>query len=333
MDCKFLRTIVALTVVVGAFAGAMAPAQDVAQLVANRDKKLASPFLRYASWKLDYDEARAEAKSSGRLILGYFTRSYAPCGPCMQLEQGVLSKPEFLEISKGVVLFCHISTHITTDSHRFLFAQKGGNAFPTLMVLDGDGNVLARQCGERSLQAVCGLLAEARAFADLIQHPERSDFESRRRCLAKRIEFGHLDPEQARDEVKKLGNLPSERRAWFDSMIISRQCAVAMLAIRTAPDEAGRIEAAKELVAMKKAGHIPADANALSFWDWVMSYALHTQDSKLYEEGLSAMTMLLPDDPETRGRIQEKRQALDRMKRDASLGGAALVQPRDPSRP
>ena len=83
----------------------------------------------------------------------------------MQLEQTVFSKPEFVEFSKSVVLFCHISTRIPSDPNAFLFAEKGGNAFPTLMVLDEDGNVLARQCGERSMRAVREVVGEGQAFA------------------------------------------------------------------------------------------------------------------------------------------------------------------------
>lgn len=43
-----------------------------------RDKKLASEFLKKASWITDYDKALAEAKKSGKPIFGYFSRSYAP---------------------------------------------------------------------------------------------------------------------------------------------------------------------------------------------------------------------------------------------------------------
>lgn len=47
-------------------------------LVAKRDKKLESPFLKAASWITDYDVARATAKESGKPIFAYFTRSYSP---------------------------------------------------------------------------------------------------------------------------------------------------------------------------------------------------------------------------------------------------------------
>lgn len=47
------------------------------ELVAERDKKLAKEFLKKGSWVTDYDQARAEAKKSGKLLFTYFSRSYA----------------------------------------------------------------------------------------------------------------------------------------------------------------------------------------------------------------------------------------------------------------
>lgn len=43
-----------------------------------RDKKLASEFLKKASWITDYEKALAESKKSGKPIFGYFSRSYSP---------------------------------------------------------------------------------------------------------------------------------------------------------------------------------------------------------------------------------------------------------------
>jgi hypothetical protein len=51
------------------------PSQE--QLVQNKQKKLAEAFLTKAAWITDYDQARAEARKSGKLIFTYFTRSYA----------------------------------------------------------------------------------------------------------------------------------------------------------------------------------------------------------------------------------------------------------------
>lgn len=51
------------------------PTQE--QLVQKRTEKLAKPVFEHAAWLTDYDQARAQAKKDGKLLLTYFTRSYA----------------------------------------------------------------------------------------------------------------------------------------------------------------------------------------------------------------------------------------------------------------
>ena len=49
-----------------------------AELKEWRSKKLAQPVFKNAAWRTDFDAAKAEAKKGHKLILAYFTRSYAP---------------------------------------------------------------------------------------------------------------------------------------------------------------------------------------------------------------------------------------------------------------
>jgi hypothetical protein len=73
-----MRTKHALFAVVVLLAfGLRAPAQ-AGPLEEKLQKKLAKPFVKNAAWELDYDAARKRASESGKLILAYFTRSYAP---------------------------------------------------------------------------------------------------------------------------------------------------------------------------------------------------------------------------------------------------------------
>jgi hypothetical protein len=51
------------------------PSQD--ELKKRYEDKLTKPFLAAATWTTDYDKARATAKEEGKLLFGYFTRSYA----------------------------------------------------------------------------------------------------------------------------------------------------------------------------------------------------------------------------------------------------------------
>ena len=47
------------------------------ELIELRDAKLAEDWLEQAPWITDYDEARAQARETGKVIFGYFTRSYS----------------------------------------------------------------------------------------------------------------------------------------------------------------------------------------------------------------------------------------------------------------
>src|SRR5262249_12453040 len=85
------------------------PPQSVAELRQKRAEKLALPVFKNAAWLFDYDAARARAKQEGKLLLVYFTRSYAPCNPCDKLEERVLATDEFAQWSKQVVLYLHIT--------------------------------------------------------------------------------------------------------------------------------------------------------------------------------------------------------------------------------
>jgi len=54
--------------------GAPASAQDLEKKL---EKKLAEPWINNPKWETDYDKALEESKKTGKVILGYFTRSYA----------------------------------------------------------------------------------------------------------------------------------------------------------------------------------------------------------------------------------------------------------------
>lgn len=48
------------------------------ELIKARDAKLAEEWLKNGGWRTDYEQVRAEAKKTDRLIFAYFTRSYSP---------------------------------------------------------------------------------------------------------------------------------------------------------------------------------------------------------------------------------------------------------------
>ncbi len=62
-----------------ALAALPAGAQDAnAALQEKYEKKLQKEFVSKIAWAHSFEEARATAKKEGKLVFGYFTRSYAP---------------------------------------------------------------------------------------------------------------------------------------------------------------------------------------------------------------------------------------------------------------
>src|SRR5436189_5630341 len=111
-------------------------------LEASRDEKLKSEFLKKADWILDYDKAREESKKTGKPIFALFSRSYAPCPACHALEHGALLTDDFVKFSKDYVLFCHITTMLPGVKYDELLSEKGGNAFPWIVMMDASGEII-----------------------------------------------------------------------------------------------------------------------------------------------------------------------------------------------
>ena len=89
MNPILTSAVAAATLAVGVWAQETRPAMRLQQpkpsdrpaseeLIERRDKKLAGEWIGLAPWQTDFDAARAEARRSGKLILAYFSRSYAP---------------------------------------------------------------------------------------------------------------------------------------------------------------------------------------------------------------------------------------------------------------
>ena len=72
-----MRTFLAALILAYLATPAHAQQFDQDQMKKNLEEKLAKSFVTAAPWILDFDEAKAAAKKSGKPLITYFTRSYA----------------------------------------------------------------------------------------------------------------------------------------------------------------------------------------------------------------------------------------------------------------
>lgn len=62
----------------GLWALVLAASAGAGQMEDNLEEKLQKEFVKNAAWTTDFDAAKAKATEGGKLIFGYFTRSYTP---------------------------------------------------------------------------------------------------------------------------------------------------------------------------------------------------------------------------------------------------------------
>ena len=100
-------------------------------------------------WITNYERGQEEAKANNKLVLLDFTGSDW-CGWCILLDREVFSKPQFKEYaSKNLVLveLDFPKTKAIPDERRMqnvrLAQRYQIQGFPTIIVLNGDGQVVA----------------------------------------------------------------------------------------------------------------------------------------------------------------------------------------------
>jgi thioredoxin-related protein len=101
-----------------------------------------------AGWLTDYKQAQQEAKAGNKLLLLDFTGSDW-CGWCIKMDREVFSNPKFKDYaSKNLVLLeldfprRKEQSEPEKKQNQQLAGQYGIEAFPTLIVLNGEGKKL-----------------------------------------------------------------------------------------------------------------------------------------------------------------------------------------------
>jgi protein disulfide-isomerase len=115
---------------------------------------LAAPFARAESgWLSDYKKAQQEAKANHKFVLLDFTGSDW-CGWCKKFDREVLSQPQFKDYARNNLVLVELDFPRAKQQSSELKRQNLELArqyevvgFPTIVVLDSDGQKLWRYDG------------------------------------------------------------------------------------------------------------------------------------------------------------------------------------------
>jgi protein disulfide-isomerase len=109
--------------------------------------------LADSSWETDLKKAQETAKTQKKLLFIDFTGSDW-CGYCIRLDRDILSQPQFKEFaSKNLVLMeadyprRKVQSDAITEQNKRLAHQYNIQGFPTILVLNGEGQTVWRYDG------------------------------------------------------------------------------------------------------------------------------------------------------------------------------------------
>ena len=246
--------------------------------------KKQQPMFGKAKWTLDYEQALAEAKATGKPVFAYFTRSYAPCHPCVALELSAFVDAAFAPFGQEVVLFCHITSHVAGEPHPDLLREKGGTDFPYIAFLDADGNVLAkeRQRTAGGFRSTAATIARMRTLA-----PEAAASNiAAAELLAAQLKLGAITIADAQQRAHSLSEVPAAARQHLEQALIDAE---ADALITQSPGKAATDAASERLLGMLADHRIPTGETARLFFTRVLFAAGERHDAAAYRLALAGL--------------------------------------------
>lgn len=95
-------------------------------------------------WFTDLNLATKEAQKTNKSIFAVFYANWCPA--CQELQSDILSNEEF----KQKLAQKYVSVKIDTDSNPQLSSEYGIYGLPTILIIDSNGNEIARYAGYQS---------------------------------------------------------------------------------------------------------------------------------------------------------------------------------------
>jgi thioredoxin-related protein len=122
------------------------PSSESAQTAATAASAQATPSK--PGWSTSYEQGQQEAKTNNKLVLLDFTGSDW-CGWCVLLDREVFSKPQFKEYASKNLVLIELDfpkrkplPDALRQQNLQLARRYQISAFPTIIVLNGDGQVV-----------------------------------------------------------------------------------------------------------------------------------------------------------------------------------------------
>lgn len=261
-----------------ALVAGLLPAQQQSdeQLQRLRAEKLKKAAFTRVPWLTDLDAAKAKAAQEHKVLLGYFTRSYRPCVPCDQVENGMLTEDRFANFARNVVPFLHITSMCRDEPQPHLHTDLGLQEYPTMLFLDTDGSVLCR-VPELSVDNLLATLPKVNELRELRPKAAAGSTVAQQRLFLIEADLGRLSIAALEAGLQAHGDLPAADRDRVAIMLTDLQ----LDDLQARSRQLGNAEVLRQVAAIAKAGRRPSEPKAPQFWAQALAHAADSQDPEL----------------------------------------------------
>jgi len=208
----------------------------------------------------------------------------------MALENGPFSNEDLAPLAERAVLFCHVTTRIPDHPYDGLLTEKGGTGFPTLMVLDSTGEMLAKHAGARNVEALVKTVESkevAKAMAEAAKLRKKAadgDIGAQAILLARRMLTGGMSITEAKEAAAKLEKASGKAKKELDQAFVYLEYKEVLDQTKGMSDQA--IVAGGKFLTMAKAKRVPDTKRAASFWKFILAYTASKGDVANFDQAL-----------------------------------------------
>jgi len=194
-------------------------------------------------------------------------------------------------------LFCHITSWVEDDPHAKLLSEKGGDAFPYIVFMDGDGDVVTQYNSSRSTEGFRAAAQAVGKYLRLRDSADSPDAAVRVELLMAQLELGVLGHGEARakaEQLEKLENyeeaVTEEARARLKQRLVNLEFQAFLDSLPADKPRSEIVEiAAKGIFARQDRGEIPDGNDGITFFNIQMMYGEQTGDAQLVEAAASKL--------------------------------------------
>ncbi len=205
------------------------------------------------------------------------------------MEGGAFSTEQFKNFSDQFTLYVKIVSRIEGDVNEDqLYKLVGRQAYPTVLFLDSDGELLGKLGSTRTIEAMKGMANKGITIARYKKMAKEGDRNALIEVTIARLEINSISFEEASKVLPDQNDFSVQQKERWGLAELSNQIHVLTRGIGR--DTGARKKAAEKMYALYKDGKRPVtDGDILNFWNYVLLHAESIRDVDAYELGIESV--------------------------------------------